>query len=225
MASSRWVPLESNPEFLTGLGVPETTRVCDVLGLDEELLALVPRPVYALLLLYPLTDKSEGFKAEQESAVEEAGQDLSENLYYMKQYIGNACGAVALIHALANNKSISYDDGPLKDFLEKTASMDPEARGHELEANEGLAAIHESCASDGQTAAPNREDHLDTHFIAFVNVDNTLYELDGRKKFPINHGSTSEETFIIDGANILRSFMERDPKESRFAVLALAAAE
>ncbi|KAA0184896.1 hypothetical protein HAZT_HAZT002746 [Hyalella azteca] len=204
----------------TGLGVPESTRVSDVLGLDEGLLAMVPKPVYALLLLYPLTDKS---------AIEDGGQDISSDLFYMKQYVGNACGAVALIHALANNAQrqalIAWSDGPLKTFLEKTASMSPEERGHALEEDDTLAAMHESCASGGQTAAPNRDDKLDTHFIAFVNVDNTLYELDGRKKFPINHGGTSDETFLIDGANILRSFMERDTKESRFAVLALTAAE
>jgi ubiquitin carboxyl-terminal hydrolase L3 len=47
--------------------------------------------------------QSEQFKAEQESAIEDGGQDISSDLFYMKQYVGNACGAVALIHALANN--------------------------------------------------------------------------------------------------------------------------
>lgn len=226
----RWLPLESNPEvmnkFLAGMGVPESVKVCDVLGLDSELLAMVPRPVYALLLLYPLTSKSEEFMAQQESGIESAGQDLSEDLYYMKQFVGNACGTVALMHAVANSTDkIELADGALKEFLEKTKEMDPEARGHALEEDESISAVHEDCAAEGQTEAPDREQKLDTHFIALVNVGDNLYELDGRKKFPINHGPTSEENFLIDGASVLRDFMDRDSSETRFAVVALTAEE
>jgi ubiquitin carboxyl-terminal hydrolase L3 len=36
-----------------GLGVPEDVGLCDVYGIDDEMLSMVPQPVLAVLLLYP----------------------------------------------------------------------------------------------------------------------------------------------------------------------------
>ena len=41
---------------------------------------------------------------------------------------------------------------------------------------------------------PNIEDDVDLHFIVFVEKDGDLYELDGAKPFPINHGTSHENT-------------------------------
>jgi ubiquitin carboxyl-terminal hydrolase L3 len=43
------------------------------------------------------------YKAVQEAEVKEKGQTVSENVYYLKQVVTNACGTIALIHSVANN--------------------------------------------------------------------------------------------------------------------------
>nr|GMC51253.1 ubiquitin carboxyl-terminal hydrolase 3 [Ipomoea batatas] len=68
ISAKRWLPLEANPDvmnqFLWGLGVKEDEAECyDVYGLDEELLAMVPKPVYAVLFLYPITSQVHIFES------------------------------------------------------------------------------------------------------------------------------------------------------------------
>jgi ubiquitin carboxyl-terminal hydrolase L3 len=57
----------------------------------------------------------------------------------------------------------------------------------------------------------------------FSAIDGHLYELDGRKKYPINHGPCNADEVLEKACAVVRSFMERDPEELRFTMLALAA--
>ncbi|KAH8392565.1 hypothetical protein KR215_011717 [Drosophila sulfurigaster] len=227
---STWTPLESNPEVLTKyihkLGVSPSWSVTDVIGLDDDLLGFLPRPVKAVILLFPISDAYEKHRAEEHERIKTAAEEekYPEDLFYMRQFTHNACGTVALIHSVANNKDIEVAPGVLKNFLEKGAALSAEERGQALEQDKDFTEDHQQLAQEGQTDASAYETVIH-HFIALVNKENTLYELDGRKSYPISHGKTSDETFVKDAAKVCKEFMARDPEEVRFTVLALAAAQ
>uniref|UniRef100_A0A6Q2YZD9 Ubiquitin carboxyl-terminal hydrolase n=1 Tax=Esox lucius TaxID=8010 RepID=A0A6Q2YZD9_ESOLU len=214
MDGQRWLPLEANPDimnqFLRQLGLLPTWQFGDVYGMDPDLLSMVPRPVCAILLLFPVTEQYESFRLEEEAAIKAQGQKVSQDVYFMKQTIGNACGTIGLIHAVANNQHyLEFEsDSPLKRFLAESSKLSPEDKATFLENDE----------------APSIDDKVDLHFIAFVNIGGDLYELDGRKPFPVIHGATSEESFLEDATEVCKKFMDRDPGELRFTVVALSKA-
>ncbi|NP_001088200.1 ubiquitin C-terminal hydrolase L3 L homeolog [Xenopus laevis] len=230
MQSLRWLPLEANPDvmnqFLKQLGVGTSWQFVDVYGLDPELLSMVPRPVCAVLLLFPVTEKYESFRAEEEEKIKSHGQELDSSIYFMKQTISNACGTIGLIHGVANNREkLNFEsDSALKKFLEESLSLSPEERARFLEKDESIRVTHESSAQEGQSEAPSIDVKVDLHFVAFVHVKGNLYELDGRKPFPVNHGQTNEETLFEDAIEVCRKFMLRDPDELRFTVVAFSKA-
>lgn len=113
------------------------------------------------------------------------------------------------------------DDSTLAEFIKLTAEMDPDARGEEMAKFNGIASAHETVAAEGQTAPPSADEHLVTHFVAFVHKDGSLYELDGRRAGPINHGPTTPDNLLKDAAAVCKKRMERDPTEYRFTVVAL----
>ncbi|XP_077072891.1 ubiquitin carboxyl-terminal hydrolase isozyme L3 isoform X2 [Siphateles boraxobius] len=213
-------------QFLRQLGLVPTWQFGDVYGLEPEVLSLVPRPVCAVLLLFPITEKYETFRQEEEAQIKAQGQEVSSDVYFMKQTIGNACGTIGLIHAVANNqRHLEFEpNSPLKAFLLQSAKMSPKEKAAFLEKDESIRVTHESSAQEGQTEAPGLDEKVDLHFIAFVNIEGYLYELDGRKPFPIVHGKTTDDKFLEDSAEVCKKFMARDPQELRFTVVALSKA-
>ena len=225
---SVWLPLESNPDVLTKYlhkgGVSNKWAIVDVVGLESEMLGWIPKPVKSIILLFPCSEAYEKHRKEEHERLTAEPQKYPADLFYMRQSTENACGTVALIHAVANNPDITLSEGSLKEFLEKAKDLTPEERGKALESNQAMTEVHQELAQEGQTTAdPN--DKVYHHFIALINKDGTLYELDGRKSFPIKHGDTTEETFVSDAAKVCKEFMARDPEELRFTVMALAAAQ
>uniref|UniRef100_A0A3Q4ME72 Ubiquitin carboxyl-terminal hydrolase n=1 Tax=Neolamprologus brichardi TaxID=32507 RepID=A0A3Q4ME72_NEOBR len=204
-----WTPMEINPEMMGKLGVGESWRFVDVLGLEGEQLSSVPKPCSALMLLFPLTQQHESFRSQQADKVSGGSE-----AYFLKQTAVNSCGTIALLHAVANNKDKMTFDGAsaLKKFLDETANMSPDDRAKHLEKNKLFIL--------SQPSQPEA-DKVNFHFIAFVNVNGQLYEFDGKINGPVNHGPTKEESFVMDAAKVCRGFMEREKGEVRFSAVAL----
>ena len=225
----RWLSIESNPEvmnkFLHNCGLPgDKWEVLDVYELNEKVLAALPQPVLSLILLFPLGEKYEEHCSQQEN-LSGSKQENPNDLYFMKQTIGNACGSVAMIHAVANNLDrIQLKEGSiLKKFLEDTSNQTPDRRAAALECNGKMCSAHDQVAKEGQTPAQNFEDKVRYHYVAFVEKGGHLFELDGRKASPINLGPTTREKFLLDAAKECQGYIKRDPKNLNFSVLALAA--
>ncbi len=212
-----WFPLESNPEimnqYIEKLGDKNTDEYCftDVYGLDDELLNMVPQPVLAILLLYPLTKESEEFNRQQDATIAEKGQPtpVSKDLYFMKQTIGNACGTIGIIHAIINNKDrLQFDqEGFFDQFTSQSASCDPAQRAQLLERDDKVEVAHSESAQQG-SGVDNINLDTNLHFVCFVHRDGHLYELDGRRPHPVNHGVSSQDTVLQDTARVVKQYME-----------------
>ncbi|EEH60581.1 uncharacterized protein MICPUCDRAFT_13449 [Micromonas pusilla CCMP1545] len=224
----KWLPLESNPEvmgsFAHTLGLPADVGFHDIFGLDPDLLAMVPQPVHAVLLLFPITDKSEALSASEAAVIEQNGQTLSEKVYYMRQTIGNACGTIGVLHAVGNNaEKYAFAPGSyFASFFGKTKGMTPEEKAAYLENDDGIEAAHGSAVAAGETDVPSLETQINLHFVALVHVDGGLYELDGRKKTPVYHGATTAETLLADAAPVIKKFMDVAEGDINFNAIAMA---
>lgn len=227
--NKKWFPLESNPtlinDYIQKIGFDTSLyEFLDVFSTEGWALDMIPQPVVAVLLLYPLTKKI----TENEGNESVALEDMQDKVWFIKQRIGNACGTIGLLHALLNVPEgirLMSDNSWLANFSDDCPiPLAPVAKAKRLEGDSKIAKLHDEATSseNNATSRGNIDDDVDTHFIALVCVQGKLYELDGRKEGPILHGATSHLTLLKDSCEVIQKFMARDPEETRFAITALA---
>lgn len=202
--------------FLYEMGLQREWGVVDVVGFDSELLNFLPQPVVAVILLYPVS--------KVQSLSGDEPQTVPDGVYFMRQTIRNACGTIALLHAVANcqDQVALAPDSILQRFFDKTKDMSPEERGRELENSGEISQTHETSAQAGQTAAPDIDADVDYHFVAFVHKNGKLVELDGRRNGVIVHGTSSPSTFLQDAATTCVKIMAQNPDCLNFTAVALS---
>jgi ubiquitin carboxyl-terminal hydrolase L3 len=225
---SLWIPLESNPEvmneFLTKIGVPDKLQICDIFGFEPELLEMVPKPVKAVLLCFPVSQQSEDFRTAQVAKIKESGQELPSGVWFTTQTIGNACGTIGLLHAVGNNLDTlgHLPEGSWSNkFFTNSLDADADARAALLQSDEGIAEVHAEAAQQGQGAVPDRPEDCMLHFVCFVEKGGFLLELDGRKPFPINHGPCAADGLLAAAIHVIQNdFIATDPSSNLFSTVA-----
>ncbi|KAI1164961.1 cysteine proteinase [Nemania serpens] len=203
-----WVELESEPAFFNAMLQDldaKALKVQEIFALDEMTLAELPKPVYGLIFLYEWTNEDES---------NEARQDCPENLWFGNQTTANACATVALMNIIMNTRAVKL--GPeLEEFRNATRPLPPPHRGHALDANDFIRAIHNSVARRNdllsedllldnnyeaaakKSKAPTKKKKRTSksskpkyepgtyHYIAFVPVEGQVWELDGLESLPL----------------------------------------
>ncbi|KAK7056176.1 ubiquitinyl hydrolase 1 [Paramarasmius palmivorus] len=225
-ASGRWIPLECNPEVLNSWAnraglVSTESQFTDIYGFDEELLAMVPRPVKAILLLFPISDALEAKRREEDEKINDQQLD---NVLWIKQTISNACGTIGLLHALANSNVSFTPESPLAQFVQACKAKTPQERAEFLEATPLFANIHADAASTGQSAVPTDLD-TDLHFTCFVEININdephIVEFDGRRAGPFDRGACPTGDFLKDVASLVREVYVAQSSSIQFSMVSL----
>lgn len=182
-------------QLASSLGVSQTLAFHDIYSLDPELLALIPRPCYALIFLCPASIYHRARDAEYQQQAEYTASGASEPVLWFRQTIGHACGSIALLHGLANGGAKEYmQPGSTLDILLKEAvDLKPTARAQLLHDSKGFETAHMAAAVQGDTSPPAATEDNWQHFICFVKgEDGKLWELNGGMKGPVDRGLLGE---------------------------------
>ena len=207
-AVEEWLELESDPGVFSLLiedyGV-RGVKVEEVYDISKKFDSTVFGFVF--LFRYELTDRRARKKARDMTDVDSyvLDDDVVSKMFFAHQIITNSCATHALLSVLLNCHDL--DIGPnltkLKDF---TRGLDPESKGFAIANMMELAHIHNKHARPPRTMAPpigGRKSSIvssafallpDTyHYVSFVPINGRLFELDGLKEFPIDHGPWGDQ--------------------------------
>ncbi|KAG9609667.1 cysteine proteinase, partial [Aureobasidium melanogenum] len=137
-----WCEIESEPAFFTtilkDIGVHDL-RVHEVFGVDDDALAVLPKPVHAVIFL---------FKYQEDGTAEQVQEKICPpHVWFANQISQYACGTVALLNIVNNIPNLELGQ-PLESFKDYTQSFDPVARGYAIDSFDFVRKIHNSFARD-----------------------------------------------------------------------------
>ncbi|KAJ5112943.1 Ubiquitin carboxyl-terminal hydrolase [Penicillium angulare] len=198
-----FIPLENNPEVLSrlcsNLGVSPSLTFHDVFSTSPDLLALIPRPINAIILLADWPIYKATRSAVEPTIPEYQGSGPDEPVIWIKQTIGHACGLMALLHCIFNLDGGSYilPGSSLGSIREESIGLKPHLRAKLLYDSMFLEEAHMEAASRGASRAPSPRDDNHHHFIGFVQKDGEVWELNGGMNGPLLRGK------LLDGEDLL----------------------
>ena len=116
--------------------------------------------------------------------------------------MNNACATQAIISCLLNVDKPEVELGEtLGNFRDFTCSFDPAMKGLSLGSSQEIREVHNSFARQSvfeldQKMADKDDDVF--HFVTYVPIKGRLYELDGLKEGPVDHGKVPDGTDWLD---------------------------
>jgi ubiquitin carboxyl-terminal hydrolase L3 len=114
-------------------------------------------------------------------------------------------------------------------LLSSAIPLKPAERADLLYESQALESAHQTAATEGDTSAPSADDKVDLHFVCFVKTeDNHLWELDGRRRGPLDRGALEEGEDVLSENALglgVRAFIKRETEaggDLRFSLIVLA---
>jgi len=229
---------ENNPDVMNQLaiklGLSSELEFYDVYSLDEpELLAHIPRPALALLVIIPLTpawDRSR--KAEDADVQPYSGSGPDEPVIWFKQTIGHACGSIGLLHSLINGPAVDFINpgSDLAAIRSLAIPLDMTKRAEMLYNSEQFEIAHKSVEQAGDSYADPTDERDGGHFVSFVKSDGKLWELEGSRKGPLERGNLADDEDVLSPRaldmgikRIIKLNSDDGGKSLQFSCIALAA--
>jgi ubiquitin carboxyl-terminal hydrolase BAP1 len=119
--------------------------------------------------------------------------------------VPNSCATHALLSVLMNCSNLNLGS-TISRLKEHTMGMSPENKGYAIGNVPELARAHNSHAIPEARRLNDKSSSVSTgrftgeafHFVSYVPIDGKLFELDGLKPYPVDHGKN-----IIENSSIL----------------------
>jgi len=216
-----WCTIESDPGVFTSmledLGV-EGVELQELWSLDDDSLAQLGSQVYGLIFLFQWQNDDKNNNGPNDSADERKPLDedaIPPNLFFAHQVTTNACATQAILSVLFNTQQLVQEQedenetdkvslGPtLSEFRSFTAEFPPLLKGEAIRSSEEIKKIHNSFSrqdafmTEGKVHIPTGDEEA-FHFVAYVPVNNVVYELDGLQSGPIVVGDV-----VVPDANAM----------------------
>ena len=130
---------------------------------------------------------------------------------------------MALLHSVINVAEAVGGSFPENSFLNRlmglaAAGKTPEELSSFLNEDPELEAVHGQFASQGQS---QMDENTSYHFVAYVNIEGTIWEIDGRRSQPLQKGPCTQEDFGIKVSALLKGYTTMDDT-CRFSLMALS---
>lgn len=229
--SEGWNTIDSDAgvftELVEKLQVPNV-ELDDIFSIDSDsLLQFAPLHGVIFLFKYGNIDRQYASDGNKPLAGTYDKDYQEKGIFFAKQTIQNACATQAVLNLLMNS---NIDLGPeLSNFKSFVTGFDSEMAGDTISNSTLIRSVHNSFSAppmienDKRPPRHHYYDHDDGlfHFIGYQNINGTLYELDGLKSYPIEHGPCTADTFPQAVSEVIMRRVAMYSGELRFSLLAI----